>query len=287
MAEPTPASDSTETRRFQFSLRTALGVITGVSLLLSLGVWKPVVGSMVSIPIVCGYWAVCAVRAGRRRLAYYLAAFAMGGAISLLLLVLVPSAGLFEWRGLDDPWERYFPLVPILWMCVATVSCAAVLRRWIRRPGIRTAVVTGLFAPYVTVLFWYWYLVLRWPIDLKPLGLAYLGSAAVWLPLLTLFLGTLSLPFGAPIGVGLCILLRRIDPIEPTLNEGQKEILRAIDALAARGEDPIWPHHIVERTEADPGEVAAQLEHLCRLGVLKKSASNGYRHVRSVRRTAH
>jgi hypothetical protein len=147
---------------------------------------------------------------------------------------------------------------------------------------MRSVVITGLLISYVTAFFWYWFLLVMLQLPMAPtsMSLADLGLASVGLPIWTLVFGTLSLPLGGPTGIGLCILLRRIDPIEPTLNGGQKEILRAIGALEAGGEGPIWPHHIAERTGGDPGQVAAELEQLCKLGVLKRSASNGYRHAR-------
>ncbi len=99
MTEPdSPEIDIPAGRRFQFSLWTILVLVTGLSVLLSLVKWRASLGSLIAIPIVSIWWTLAAIRAGRRRLAYYLVTPALGTVVCLAFSTpLTPIAADIIW----------------------------------------------------------------------------------------------------------------------------------------------------------------------------------------------
>ncbi|HUT12636.1 MAG TPA: hypothetical protein VMY42_19225, partial [Thermoguttaceae bacterium] len=111
---------------FQFNMATGLRVVTGLSVILSLVTWQPVLGTMLSSLVVGSWWSRAAVRAGWRKLAYYLAAWAMGGIVFVVgclpftILVLLTA----------EPDSE--ALIPLLLMHLAWLITARLLRGKIR-----------------------------------------------------------------------------------------------------------------------------------------------------------
>ncbi len=64
--------------RLQFGLKTLLVLTTGLALFFSLASWRLSEGTVWAIVVVSSWWTWLARRTGRRRLAYYLAGFAIG-----------------------------------------------------------------------------------------------------------------------------------------------------------------------------------------------------------------
>jgi hypothetical protein len=206
------------TGRFQFSLATALIVVTGVCVALSLVLWHWTFGLMAAILLVGSGWSAAARRAGYRKLAYCLAASALGVIAHLVL------AGLFfavsdplsllvgESTFLGTVWLR--PL-PILWMSMSTAVAAMLIRRLRIVPAW-----AGLVGVYLTAMifpvFWGAFTLFSaaipsaGPQTFAPedgFGIALLGLV------FGAFVATFTLPVTWPTGILFCVILRRIDPL--------------------------------------------------------------------------
>lgn len=197
-------------RPFQFGMATGLVVVTGLSTGLSLTLWHPSLGGPISILVVGSWWAYAAVRAGRRKLAYYLAAWPMG--VGAYVVGFLPFA--WEISALD--LRR--PPVPLLITCVAAVASVRLLRPVIRMPGLGASVGAGVLAVYTTAVL---------SMACMSLSLAFVELATgldrgldigggIAFALLTVIpsviWATMLMPVAGPLGTWFAIILRRIDP---------------------------------------------------------------------------
>jgi len=217
------------TGRFQFSLATALVVVTGVCVGLSLVLCHLTFGLMAAILLVGSGWAAAARGAGYRKLAYCLAASALGVIAHLVL------AGLFF--ALSDPisffvgettflgtvWLR--PL-PILWMSMSTAVAAMLIRRLRIVPAW-----AGLVGVYLTAMifpvFWGAFTLFSAAIPSAG-GQTFAPEEGFEIALLGLVFGeivaTFTLPVTWPTGILFCVILRRIDPLpEAWVAAGREE----------------------------------------------------------------
>lgn len=206
------ASTVARRRPFQFSMATGLVVVTGLSIVLSLTLWQPVLGGMLSSLIVGSGWSYAAIRAGRRKLAYYLAAWPMG--VGAFVVGCLP----FGW-GMS--MER--DLVPLLTMCFAAIVAFGLLRPLIRKPGLGASVSAGVLAVYTTAaIFWVFACLCVGIASVvtgdgeavdRLLSLACIGvmASVIW--------ATMVMPVAGPLGVWFCTILRRIDPENTDVEE--------------------------------------------------------------------
>ncbi len=212
---PSPLS-APERRPFQFRLATALIVVTGLCIFLSLAAWNLNVGMPLAVLLVGSLWTAAAVRSGWRRLAYHLASLVMG-VLGYLILSLPISPITSEFlldrgRPLGQPQGQ-----AVLVMCFATLAGAAILRPGIRKPGKGYPLVMGLVAVYlVATLFGYCLLALSMAGDFGPrLSLPEVVPVALlFIPFAGGAIGTMSLHVAWPTAILFCLLLRRIDPAE-------------------------------------------------------------------------
>ena len=282
-----PEIDIPAGRRFQFSLWTMLVLVTGLSVLLSLVAWRASLGSLIAIPVVSIWWTIAAIRAGRRRLAYYLVTPAMGVIICLLLSTpltpLTPFTENFlrDYRPSGfgvDAWMSVWP------MCLATLATAVISRRWIRVRSTTTLAMTGIASAYVAALvLGFCFLVIQGATVIVSRGFSplFLLGLAVWAviaAILSLVLATLSLHVAGPAGIAFCFILRWIDPPENDLNEAERRLLRIVDELRAEGFEMITDTTIFSREEGDEETLASHLAHLEKLGILQWDHNAGLRH---------
>ena len=208
-----PADPPTVAQRIlpQYSMATGLKVVTGCCILFSLTAWNPVLGWMLSTPIVGAWWSYSAVRAGRRRLAYYLAAWPMGGLV--FVVGFLPLAS-FSLMSFEPPKDRVFPQLVI--MCLAWMVTVAILRKRIRKPGRGVVVLAGILSVYVAaamfILVGFVYgAIVELMFSKGP------HDAMVVVPifgvLLSAIWATILMPVAGPIGVCFCAILRRVDPV--------------------------------------------------------------------------
>lgn len=262
--------------RFQFGLPAVFVLTTGLGLWLGLVSWDPHLGSMLGTLLVAGGWAAAAARAGWRRLAYFLAAVAMG-IVPFVLLIPISVA---TWAILE-PHQRWLHVVPVACMCFATLMTAALLRKRIRRAGPGYQAGTALAAAYLAgTLFAVTLLVGLRLCGVSPGYLGVISDAIDMVVLASLVLTTLALPVTWPMAIWFVWLLRRIDPIELDLTETQRAILRAVGQLQARGQRPIRGYHVAEQSGCDEVATAETLERLRQLGALHWTAPDGYRRFR-------
>jgi hypothetical protein len=195
--------------RFQFSLATALVVVTGVSVALSLVMWHSTFGLMAAIVLVGGGWAAAARRAGYRKLAYFLAASAMGVIAHLVLggpLVLFGRPGL--------PRDVWFLPLPVLWMFMSATAAATLIRRLRDVPAL-----AGVAGVYLTAMIfpesWAAFTLLSHVIPLGARQLPPPDDAfviALLGPVGGAFLATITAPLTWPTATLFCVILRWIDP---------------------------------------------------------------------------
>ena len=270
---------------FQFNMATGLRVVTGLSVILSLVTWQPVLGTMLSSLVVGSWWSRAAVRAGWRKLAYYLAAWAMGGIVFVVgclpftILVLLTA----------EPDSE--ALIPLLLMHLAWLITARLLRGKIRRSeqdysaGLvfltvytTSAVFTVLFS-IGGAIYWavtgYGSLEILW----SAIAASLLGQifSVIW--------ATVLMPVAWPVALGLCAILRRVDPEPPGTSSRRKAEWAAVRPAVSRNVDTWWPdvdgplqaEKLARRLCIDPETAAEQLEILCRLEILEKTEADGYR----------
>jgi len=209
-----------DTQSFQFGMATGLRVVTGVCILVSLTTWQRVGGAMLASMIVGSWWTHLAMRAGRRRLAYYLTAWPMGVALFAATVFLgLLAVGRFVSQP-GWPW-RMHALVVMCLVSVASLITVAILRGTIREtePALRlkAAVVTMftlvsfsviLIVPYTACI-----LALEGPDSLATFSdaVSIFGFASITTSLVTLLASAWALPVTAPLTYGFCAILRRID----------------------------------------------------------------------------
>ncbi len=220
--------------RFQFSLATALIVVTGVSVALSLVVWHWTFGLMAAIVLVGGGWSAAARRAGYRKLAYLLAASALGVIAHVVLGVL--------FRLTADPddlfGETWFHPCPLVWMSISTTLAAMALRGLRRMP-----VLLGIAGVYLTALtfpvIWGISTLLSWTIPLVGdrlpppetgftiAGAGFVAGAA---------LATVTLPVTWPTGILFAMILRWVDPPTPASPDRGQQVISEHKAAPAHVE---------------------------------------------------
>jgi len=197
------------TGRFQFSLATALVVVTGVCVALSLVLWHWTFGLMAAILLVGGGWAAAARRAGYRKLAYCLAASALGVIAHLVL------AGLFfTFSGPQFVDEVWFGPLPVLWMSMSTAVAAILIRRLRSEPvlaGVAGVYLTAMILPLFVAAF-----ALFLPM-IPGVGEVPTPEEGFFIAVMGLiggaFVATITLPVTWPTGILFCVILRRIDPL--------------------------------------------------------------------------
>ncbi len=199
---------------FQFTVATALTVVTGVSILLSLVMWDPSIGGAVAIPVVGTWWTAAAVKAGWRRLAYYLASVVIGVVVHLILVSPINLVGEDLLCSAWGPEQRLHWQPGVLTICAA-LGTAAILRPWIRKPGKLYPMITGLVATYLGAALYGWgFLVWHyvWRPDLAYAREGIVSSMLVLVPAGSVIVGTTCIYWPWPAAIAACSLLRRIDP---------------------------------------------------------------------------
>lgn len=254
-----PEIDAPTGQRFQFSLWTMLVLVTGLSVLLSLVAWRASLGSLIAIPIVSIWWTIAAIKAGRRRLAYYLVTPAMG--VIICLMLSTPLTPVTMGMVTDNAWRPFglYAWISVWSMCLATLAAAAILRRRIRARFATRLVMTGIASAYVAALVF--------PIFFLPITLI-VGSAivtsllpgsvplswfgvAVVAAIISPVVATVSLHVAGPAGIAFCVILRYIDPPENDRNESERRLARIVDELQAEGSKMLTHADIVGRAEGD------------------------------------
>lgn len=211
---------------FQFSLATALVVVTGVCVALSLVLCHLTFGLMAAIVLVGGGWSAAARRAGYRKLAYCLAASALG-VIAHLVLAGVFFA--FPTGFLEEVW---FSPWAVLGMSVSTAAAAMCVRR-LRNKPVRAALagvyLTASIFPLFFAAFALFAAAIAWLGGQTPPPGAVEGVFFVVVGLIVAFAGgvymaTITLPVTWPMGILFCVILRRIDPLpEVRVETGRHE----------------------------------------------------------------
>ena len=213
----------------QFGMMTMFIVVTGVAVACGLIASHAVFGTAAAIALVGGAWSHFALKAGRRRLAYYLATLPMGVAVVgatvafPLLLMYGPEA----WLGISNP-HTVSPFLIILGaMCLATISVAAFLRDSIRLPEFPDDTIANpLKMVYGTaIVFVWWSVAIVVAVIQVPLLVMWGGD--VFDVIATLIVGglfsviaapiyaTLTLPLTLPLAICFRTILRSLDPLPP------------------------------------------------------------------------
>ncbi len=271
-------------RPFQFSLATLFVVTTGLAVILSSAVWLGCPGLALGILGVGSWWSRLAVRCGWRRLAYYLAATALGALLAsyfavtgVLVWPAVPGAGGPAWA--PDIEGAVFGSV------LATVVAAGLLRRWIRRPGRPIPWRASLGFCYAIGLQLMWILeevndareCLR---AIPPPDVARIVEWTIVLPLsllpLFLVIVTVSLPLTWPIACIGVRALRRIDPALGDLSDEQRTILRAVAELPGPRVEPLTPSKVAAHLGYDLQVTRSHLLRLSRLRLVLWTPARGY-----------
>ncbi len=266
-------------KRFQFSMATGLIVVSGFCVVFSLTAWHPLFGGMASSLIVGTWWTYAAVRAGHRRLAYYLAAWPMG----VVAFVVGCWPALLEihfsdyFAGQSSLMFLGFQVV----MCLAFLLSIFFLRHRIRRPG--SVVVPGIQCVYATaalfvVLAGFFAMAVEVASGRQGL-VSILRTAPVIVFFATAFSpvwATIVGPVAFPIGVAFCKILRRIDPEKIGQDDTDRAILRIVDIWQAVKEGPLGIVPIAERLGTDWQTAATDLKALCDLGILEYKKETGY-----------
>lgn len=287
MSDPSASPARVPSRRFQFGLGAALVVMTGTSIVLSLMSCSVVLGVAVAMPAVGVWWTVLAIRAGCRRLAYYLASALFGGATLFVIVFLCCSFIVILTIGerlplgdLGDVLDEEMSLL-LLSGTLAVFFCACVMRRRIRDPRVRSLLGTSVGCVFLTALVWNvlatlflagYDVVVRGaavPVDdaLKNMVLL-VGRAVVC--------ATLALPFMGPYAICACVTLRAIDPLGWNLAGKERVVFDAVVQLA-REERPPVVGEIVAQTGLALDRAEDVLEQLVKKRLLRHSVAKRYR----------
>lgn len=253
---------ATPRRPLQFSLRTVLGITTSVAVALALIRWRPGLGGSLAILTLGAFWSQAAHRAGHRGLAFYLAAFAMGPVIVLV----VGSLPWLFWRApgniMPDEWVL---LLFTLDCSLAAIVCVRLLRASIR--GNEPVAGVAAAAVYVTAEI----------VPLAPL-LATLPAAGIYAftaIMASLFIAplvaTFYLPFAWPVAFVCVWILRRVCPVP-----SDAEIVLAVSRLNGHGPLPLSAAHVARVLRCREESVKEWLDRLVSTGVLNWSAEAGY-----------
>ncbi len=277
MSDPSASSMQVRPRRFQFGLKTALVVMTGTSVILSLTSCSIELGALVAIPLVGVWWTVLAIRAGHRGVAYHLASVLLGEATAFfatftLFWATDSPISLIEW----DP--QLF--VVLLSGTTAIFLCAALMRRKIRRPGTRAVVNVGVVCAYLASLAWVCLAALFFVVlEVVQGGGGLMGDlleGAVYLLAGTTFAVSLTLPFVGGYATGACAILRAIHPLGSDLTDEERAVFEAIVQLRWEERPPVV-EEILARTGLAPERAEEVLERLLQKRLLRHWGAKGYR----------
>ena len=276
---------------YQFSLRATLGIMTAVQVCVALLTWDRDVGSLLSILLVGSCCLVAAVKAGRLRLAYALAAWVTGAAFYLVLSLPISPAS-YEFLQACKYWPEFTCVVA---MCTATAAASMLLERPITKAGGRHPVLVGLALTYVTVLAypaaWIGVAVLfrptlgppvSWPSVTTGGSPTFAGHCieAVYAIPFSVIITTLSLHVAAGVGIAGAYLLRWIAVAGADVPQAERSTLQAVEELQGEGRDPIRCYHVAQRIGCDAATVFERLQHLWEFHRLTWSPLHGYRRTR-------
>ncbi len=245
----------------QFSLRTVLGITTSVAVALALIRWRPGLGGSLAILSLGAFWSQAAYRAGHRGLAFYLAAFAMG---PVIVLVVGALPWLF-WRAPGNMPDDRVLLLFTLDCSLAAVVCVRLLRASIR--GNEPLAGVAAAAVYVTAEI----------VPLAPLlaTLPAAGIYAITAIMASLFIAPLAatfyLPFAWPVAFVCVWILRRVCPVP-----SDADIVLAVSRLNGHGPLPLTAEHVARVLRCREESVKEWLDRLVSTGVLHWSAGAGY-----------
>jgi hypothetical protein len=270
-------TDSPRTRPLQFSLLTVMVVTATVAIVLALSMWNPPFGGPASILIAGSTWTALAVRAGRRRLAYYLAGATIG---PVALGVVFLGMHFVEPRSFDfpTPWVS-MGLLPVF--SPATTASVWVLRDLIRRRRWGGGIGASLAFLYLTAALIPIFLVLFSPgvalvVPLPDVDPGDLMTTGIWLTLMSPFVVTLYLALAWPVAIVCVNVLRWIDP-PPGLSPLERRVIKAVKTLQAGGVTPIDERHVAGAAAGDVEAVGVTLDRLFVEGVLTWTPEDGYR----------
>lgn len=248
-------------RPLQFSLRTVLGITTSVAVALALIRWRPGLGGSIAVLSLGALWSRAAHRADHRGLAYYLAAFAMGPVIVLV----VGALPWLLWRAPGNMPAEWALLLFTLNFSVAAIVCVRLLRTSIR--GSEPVAGVAAAAVYVTAEI----------VPLAPLlaTLPAAGIYAITAIMASLFIAPLAatfyLPFAWPVAFVCVSILRRVCPVP-----SDADIVLAVSRLNGHGPLPLTAEHVARVLRCHEESVKEWLDRLVTTGVLNWSAEAGY-----------
>ena len=264
-------------KRFQFSMATGLIVVSGLSVVFSLTVWQPLFGGMTSSLIVGTWWTHAAVRAGHRRLAYYLAAWPMGTVVFAVgccpTFVLLFIEEFSEWHS------GLLFLTALAIMCIAYLLTILLLRRMIRHP--RSFAKAGILSVYLAAALFVVLLSLcTEAAKIVRGGPAPTGSVH-GVPMIpgvvySVIWSTIVFPVAWPVGIAFSKILQGIDPGEIILTEMHWSILRIVDRWQVERDGPLEVEQVAERRDIRRRTAAARLYELHHLGILEYKKETGY-----------
>lgn len=255
------SKSATPRRPLQFSLRTVLGFTTSVAVALALIRWRPGLGGSIAVLGLGALWSQAAHRAGHRGLAFYLAAFAMG---PVIVLVVGALPWLF-WRAPGNMPDEWVLLLFTLDFSLAAIVCVRLLRGSIR--GNEPVAGVAAAAVYVTAEI----------VPLAPLlaTLPAAGIYAITAIMASLFIAPLAatfyLPFAWPVAFVCVSILRRICPVP-----SDAEIVLAVAHLNGHGPLPLTAERVARALRCREESVKEWLDRLVSTGVLHWSAEAGY-----------
>lgn len=258
-------------------MKTALVVMTGTSVMLSLTSYSIELGVWIVMPLVGAWWTVLAIRAGHRRVAYHLASVLLGQATAFFIMfTLFCAVDSPIPLGDLDPESFVF----LLSGTMAIFLCAVAMRRRIRRPGTGAVVNVGVVCAYLASLAWVclaalFFLVL----EVVQGGASPMGDlleGAVYLLAGTTFAVSLTLPFLGGYAAGACAILRAIHPLGPDLPDEERAVFEAIVQLRWEERPPVV-EEILARTGLAPERAEEVLERLLKKRLLRHWGAKGYR----------
>jgi hypothetical protein len=271
-------TDSPRTRPLQFSLLTVMIVTATVAIVLALSTWNPPFGAPVSLVIAGSTWTALAVRAGRRRLAYYLAGASIGPvAMGVVFLPVILMGG---W--LVNSSAQWLPMGLSAVFAAATTACVRLLRRLIlrgsRAPESRAAIACVYLTAALSPIFFALFSPGLFPL-MRSVG-ATLGDmigVGIMTAIFSPVIATFYLPLAWPVAIVCVRVLRRIDPA-PRLSELERRVIEAVTTLEAGGVTPIRDRHLTGAVAGDEkAVVATTLDRLVVAGILTWTPEEGYR----------
>ena len=258
---------------WQFGLPAMFALTAGVALALGLIRLDVNWGTLAAVFLVGSSWAYLTRRAGHRRLAYHLAAVAMGPAAYLVLslpispvthLALFSGTGFFD----GDQWPHWIPTVAMSATCWLTAHilqkpiCRRNSRVFGRFLGVATrACFLGCFVfMLIVVTGWILLEIHHYAIistisptvgDVIQIFFSSALLLAIGSPLTTVF----SLPIAVPMAMAFVATLNRIGLQPHKLNKLQKDTLDAIRQLQQMAIRPVSVKRVAEHLGRAPDEI--------------------------------